>query len=172
MGIIVTGSGPKKVIVSESGRVCRSRARWRIRCSELYQDGALLQSNDNWKDGQQAENEATGLAPGNDLEAAIVAELDLGSYTVVLRGRSDSVGVGLVEAYDLDPTASSMLANTSTRGLVQTGDDVLIGGFIVGHKGAETVLVRAIGPSLAAAGVSNPLADPTLDLYDANGVLL
>ena len=78
----------------------------------------------------------------------------------------------MVEAYDLDSAAVSTLANTSTRGFVQTGDDVLIGGFIIGNGGSETVVVRAIGPSLAEAGVANPLADPTLDLYDANGALI
>ena len=77
-----------------------------------------------------------------------------------------------MEAYDLDPAAASTLGNTSTRGLVQTGDDVLIGGFIVGNGGSDTVIVGAIGPSLADAGVANPLADPTLDLYDANGALI
>ena len=78
----------------------------------------------------------------------------------------------MFEAYDLDTTVPSTLGNTSTRGLVQTGDDILIGGFIVGNGGSDTVVVRAIGPSLADAGIGNPLADPTLDLYDGNGALI
>ncbi len=139
---------------------------------ELYQDGVLIVSNDNWKTTQQTEIEATGLAPTDDLESAILATLAPGSYTVVLQGQNSGTGIGLFEAYDLDATIPSTLANTSTRGLVQTGDDVLIGGFIVGNGGSDTVVVRAIGPSLADAGIVNPLADPTLDLYDGNGAII
>ncbi len=139
---------------------------------ELYQGDVLIMSNDNWKTTQQTEIEATGLAPTDDLESAILATLDPGAYTVVLHGQNDGTGIGLVEAYDLDSTTQSTLANNSVRGLVQTGDDVLIGGFIVGNGGSETVVVRAIGPSLAESGIVNPLADPTVDLYDGNGVLL
>ncbi len=139
---------------------------------ELYQDDVLITSNDNWKDTQQTEIEATGLAPTDDAESAILTTLTPGSYTVVLHGQNGGTGIGLFEAYDLDTTIASTLANTSTRGLVQTGDDVLIGGFIVGNGGSDTAVVRAIGPSLADAGIGNPLADPTLDLYDGNGALI
>jgi len=66
----------------------------------------------------------------------------------------------------------SELANISTRGLVQTGDNVLIGGFILLGASTEQVLVRAIGPSLSGAGIGNPLLDPTLELHDGNGALL
>ncbi len=92
-------------------------------------------SNDNWKDSQESEIEATGFAPGNDLESAIVATLAPGAYTVILRGQNGDTGIGLVEAYDLDTAVASTLANTSTRGFVQTGDDVLIAGFIIGNGG-------------------------------------
>ncbi len=139
---------------------------------ELYQDDVLITSNDNWKETQQTEIEATGLAPTDDLESAILMTLAPGTYTVILRGQNGGTGIGLVEAYDLDNTIPSTLANTSVRGLVQTGDDVLIGGFIVGNGGSDTVVVRAIGPSLADAGITNPLADPTLDLYDGNGAII
>lgn len=138
----------------------------------LYQDGTLIMSNSDWQDSQQTEIEAAGLAPGDDLESAILTTLDPGSYTVVLQGQDSGTGIGLVEAYDLDSAAASSLANISARGFVQTGDDVLIAGFIVGNGGSDTVVVRAIGPSLAESGVSNPLADPMLDLYDANGVIV
>ncbi|MBA3650324.1 MAG: hypothetical protein H0W66_02295 [Chthoniobacterales bacterium] len=139
---------------------------------ELYQDGALLASDDNWKDAQETEIEATGLAPADDKESAILSTLAPGSYTFILRGQNGGTGVGLVEAYDLEPAANSFLANISTRGFVQTDDNVLIAGFIIGNGSSDTVLVRAIGPSLAALGVSNPLSDPTVDLYDANGAVL
>jgi len=176
-GLIVDGTDPKQVIVRGIGPslvasgtpVANTLADPTL---ELYQDGVLLMSNDNWKDSQQSEIEATGLAPSEDLESAIVDTLAPGSYTVILRGQDSGTGIGLVEAYDLDAAAQSSLANTSTRGFVETGDDVLIAGFIVGNGGSDTVVVRAIGPSLADAGVANPLADPTLDLYDANGAVI
>lgn len=176
-GLIVDGTDAKQVIVRGIGPslaingtpVANTLADPVL---ELYQNGVLLTSNDNWKDTQETDIEATGLQPPNDLESAIVISLDPGEYTVILRGQNSGTGIGLVEAYDLDSAAVSTLANTSTRGFVQTGDDVLIGGFIIGNGGSETVVVRAIGPSLAEAGVVNPLADPTLDLYDANGALI
>lgn len=89
-----------------------------------------------------------------------------------MRGLNGTSGVGLTEIYDLDPASSAQLANISTRGNVQTADQVLIGGFIVGAGDSSQVLVRGLGPSLASAGVSNFLADPTLELRNANGVLL
>ena len=176
-GLIITGSEPKQIIVrgigpSLAGSGLPVDTILADPTLELYQDGTLLLSNDNWKESQQSEIEATGIAPTDDLESAIVATLAPGSYTVILQGQNSGTGIGLVEAYDLESASQSSLANTSTRGLVATGDDILIGGFIVGNGGSDTVVVRAIGPSLAAAGVVNPLADPTLDLYDVNGVVL
>ncbi|CAN5606149.1 hypothetical protein BH18VER2_BH18VER2_00060 [soil metagenome] len=110
-----------------------------------------------------------GFAPGDEKEAVIVRRLTPGAYTAIVSGKNNGVGVGLVEAYGLDGTAQ--VANISTRGFVQTGDNVMIGGFIVLDTGASTsVLVRAIGPSLT--GVASALADPTLELHDANGATL
>ena len=176
-GLIIDGTGAKQVIVRGIGPslavngtpVANTLADPVL---ELYQNGVLITSNDNWKDSQEDEIAATGLQPPNDLESAIVISLDPGQYTVIFRGQNSGTGIGLVEAYDLDSAAISTLANTSTRGLVQTDDNVLIGGFIIGNGGSDTVVVRAIGPSLADAGVANPLADPTLDLYDANGAII
>ncbi len=112
-------------------------------------DGTLLATNDNWKSDQQAEIEATMLQPTNDLESAILATLpaDGAGYTAIVKGKNGTTGVGLVEAYDLDATANSKLANISTRGFVDIGDNVMIGGFILGGGSAQ-VIVRAIGPSL------------------------
>lgn len=171
-GLIVDGAEAKQVIVRGIGPSLALAGTLADPVLELYQDDVLIMSNDNWKTTQETEIEATGLAPTDDLESAIVATLAPGSYTVILRGQNSGAGIGLVEAYDLDATIPSTLANTSTRGLVQTGDNVLIGGFIVGNGGSDTVVVRAIGPSLVDAGVANPLADPTLDLYDGNGALI
>jgi phospholipase/lecithinase/hemolysin len=176
-GLIVDGTDSKEVIVRGIGPSLETAGLpladiLADPILELYQGDTLLMSNDNWKDSQETEIEATGLQPTNDLESAIVATLDPGEYTVILRGQNSGTGIGLVEAYDLDSAAVSTLANTSTRGFVETGDDVLIGGFIIGNGGSDTVIVRAIGPSLADSGVATPLADPTLDLYDANGAII
>ena len=117
--------------------------------------------------------EATGLAPSNDLESAIITTLDPGLYTAVVNGKNGATGVGLVEAYDLDLSATSQLGNLSTRGFVGTGTNVMIGGFILGGGGKEVnVVVRALGPSLTAFGVTGALADPTLELHDENGALI
>lgn len=176
-GLIITGSESKQVLVRGIGPSLAINGTPLSNTLadpvlELYQGDTLLQSNDNWKDSQQSAIEATGIPPINDLESAIVATLAPGSYTVILRGQNDGTGIGLVEAYDLAAAAQASLANTSTRGFVQGGDDVLIAGFIIGNGGSDTVVVRAIGPSLADSGVVNPLADPTLDLYDANGLVI
>src|SRR5438046_6251542 len=114
---------------------------------------------------------ATGIPPTNDKEAAIVTTLTPGAYTVILRQNNGGTGIGLVEAYDLDQTVNSKLANISTRGFVDTGDNVMIGGFIVGGSAADRtrIVVRAIGPSLGQFGLTNALQDPTLSLYDSNG---
>ena len=133
--------------------------------------GALLSSNDNWMNSPD-KNEITSLnlAPNNDLEAALVAHLAPGSYTTVLRDAQGGTGVGLVELYALNAAANPV--NISTRGFVQTGDDVMIGGFIIGGTDPRQLILRAIGPSLAAQNVANPLLDPTLELHNQNGALI
>jgi len=138
-------------------------------------DGSLIGQNDNWKDDalQAAELEANQIAPSHDLESAIVATLEPGTYTAAVRSNNGTSGIGLVELYDLSRSGDSKLANISTRGIASSAADVLIGGFILGGaNGNAKVLVRAIGPSLAATGVTNALSDPTLELRDGNGDLL
>jgi hypothetical protein len=179
-GIIISQGDPKRVLLRAIGP---SLAAFGIVSPladpvlELHAaDQSLITSNDNWMDDPQqaADIEATGLAPKNNLESAILVTLDPGSYTAIVSGKDGTTGVGLVEAYDLDQTAVSQLGNISTRGFVETGNNVMIGGFILGPEGAEdaTTLVRAIGPSLTAFGVTDALADPVLELHDANGALL
>ena len=132
--------------------------------------GSLIARNDHWKNTQAAAIAATGLAPPNDSESAILATLQPGSYTVVQAGANGGTGAGLLEIYDLDPVATSTLVNMSTRGLVQAGNGALIAGCAVdGGSGANNVLVRALGPSLTALGVNGALPDPILTLYDSNG---
>jgi hypothetical protein len=179
-GLIITGTDAKKVLIRGIGP---SLANFGITNAlgdttlELYQGDTLLASNDNWKvrsDGssQQAEIEATTIPPSNDLESAILRSLAPGAYTAVLRGKNNLTGIGVVEGYDLDQAANSKLANIATRGFVDTDDNIMIGGLIVGgHNGSGArVLVRAVGPSLTAFGVPGALADPTLELRDGNGL--
>jgi len=133
--------------------------------------GALIASNDNWKSTQLPQIQETGLAPPNDLEAAILATLAPGSYTALLQGKGMTTGIGLLELYDVSPGVNAQATNLSARAFVGTGNDVLIGGIIIGvNPGSlQRVLVRALGPSLASAGIASPLANPTLSLRDAHG---
>ena len=143
--------------------------------------GALIGQNDDWRKTQTGgvitEDQffdifATGIPPTSDAESAIIATLDPGAYTAIIAGANSTTGVGLAEVYDLGPAAAAAkLANISTRGFVQTGDNVMIGGFIIGNQTSQ-VLVRGIGPSLTPFGVSGALGDPTLELHDSNGALL
>jgi hypothetical protein len=137
-------------------------------------DGSLITSNDHWKDSpQRSQIEGTMFEPSDDLEAVILATLQPGAYTAILKGSNETMGVGLVEIYDLEQAADSDLANISTRGFVQTADEVMIGGFMVGGNSTPTrIAVRALGPSLANLGLANVLADPTLELHDANGAIM
>jgi len=170
-GFIVTGTDPKTVIVRAIGPSLPVAGALPDPILDLYDStGALIVSNDNWMDApnRQAIIDST-VPPTNNLESAILMELSPGSYTAIVRGANNGTGVALVEAYDLASGANSTLANISTRGFVQGGDNVMIGGFIMLGTNVQNVLIRAIGPSLPVAG---SLADPMLELYDKNGVLL
>lgn len=179
-GFFVVGSSPKRVIIRALGPSVPVDGALQDPTLQLVDgSGATLASNDNWRSSviggvitssQAIDIAATGVPPRNDSESAIVATLAPGAYTAVVRGANNTSGVGLVEVFDLDAVQTSSLANISTRGSVHTGDDVMIGGFIyAGGASGSKVVVRAIGPSLAAAGVANPLQNPTLDLLDGNG---
>jgi hypothetical protein len=176
-GFIITGNTPKRVLMRALGP---SLAKFGITnfVSDPFlqlrsQSGALLQQNDNWKDSQQAEIEATGLAPSDDREAVIIATLTPGQYTGLMTNKLGVPGIGTFEVYDLNFSADSTLANISTRGVVLTGNNVMIAGFTLGNSGNPTNLaVRARGPSLSNFFGNNVLADPTLELRDANGTLI
>ena len=180
-GFIVTGTEPKRVIIRAIGPSLAQFFSGALSdpTLELHQSDGTVITNDNWKindktqQSQEAEIRATTIPPQNDLESAIVATLQPGAYTAIVRGKNDGTGIALVEAYDLNQAANSNLANIATRGFVQTANDVMIGGFIVGPVGGmrTTLVVRAIGPSLTAFGVPNALQDPTLAIYDANGLI-
>src|SRR3989440_3270640 len=175
-GFIVYGSGPKKIAVRAMGPSLPVAGKLSDPLVELHDaTGAIVASNDNWRSSQQNEITNAGLAPGNDLESALIATINPGAYTVVVKGANNATGVGLMEIYDLDPDGSpARLANISTRGNVLTGDNVMIGGFIVRGDIGKRMLMRARGPSLFLNGIpiAGRLLDPTMELRDANGALI
>ncbi len=170
-GFIVTGKGSKRVILRATGPSVPVTGALADPTLELYNDaGQLVAMNDNWQDAPNHEEMADStLAPAHPREAAILTRLAPGNHTAVVRGANGTTGVGLVEVYDLEPGSDAKLGNISTRGFVQTGDNILIGGLILTGSSPLRVLVRALGPSLPVAGA---LADPTLELRDRDGALL
>ena len=177
-GFIVTGTQPKRVIVRAIGPSLTPFGVVGAIPDPVLElrnsSGALIAFNDDWQTDQQAEIIGTGLPPSHIRESAIVTTLPANNsaYTAIVRGYNNATGIGVVEAYDLDRATNSKLANISTRGFVNTGDNVMIGGLIIVGNTTANVMIRAIGPSLAAFGVPNALLDPTLGLYDGNGTLL
>jgi hypothetical protein len=176
-GFIITGTAPKHVLLRAIGPTLSTPENQAMAdpVLELHRSGGATITNDNWRDDpvQEAAILATGIPPANNLEAAIDVTLNPGAYTAVVRGKNNTSGLALVEVYDLSPAVLAKLANISTRALVSTGADIVIAGFIFGgHSGGGTVVVRGIGPSLAALGVPGALANPTLELRDPNAALL
>ncbi len=180
-GFIIQGPSPKRIVIraigpSLNGILAGALQDPRI---ELHDISGVIAQNDNWRStqgggiisaDQSVDLEGTGLAPGNDAESAMIVTLNPGSYSAVVAGVNNSTGIATMEIYDLDAVYPSTLANISTRGFVQAGNSVLIGSFIYeGGAGQTNVVVRAIGPSLKAIGITNPISDPTLELHDANG---
>ena len=177
-GFIITGSAPKQVIVRGIGPSLVQSGLTDVLADpviELHGAGSFTTlTNDNWRDTQEAAITATGLAPTHDLEAAIDATLAPGAYTAVVRGKNNLQGVALVEVYDLDPSTGK-LGNISTRAFVDTGDNIVIAGMVLSDGSSlDRVILRGIGPSLAPAffPTSVVLANPTLELRNANGTLL
>jgi hypothetical protein len=173
-GFIITGNDPKQVILRAIGPSLGGAGVQGFLANptlELHHTDGTVVTNDDWRDTQETEIIATGIPPADDKESAILATLDPGPYTAIVRGTNGGSGVGLVEAYDLAQAADSDLANISTRGFVETGDNVMIGGIIIGPDASPdgSILIRALGPSLTAIGVPSALADPMLELRDANG---
>lgn len=177
-GFIITGTDPRQVIIRAIGPSLSIFFPGALADTtlELFQGNTLLASNDNWRVPSQNESDvlATGIPPGDNLESALVRTLQPGTYTAIVRGNGGASGIGLVEAYALGQGTSSRLANISTRGFVETDNNVMIGGLIIGPAGGSNarVAVRAIGPSLADFGIPGTLQDPALELKDANGTTL
>lgn len=140
---------------------------------ELHKPDGTIVTNDNWVEAANAFDIPADFRPTDNRESVIVASLLPGAYTVLLKGAHGETGVGLVEAYDLEGASAAKLANISTRGLVQSGDSVMIGGFIVtgAPDSAKRVMLRGIGPSLNVNGVpvSGRISDPLLELHKPDG---
>jgi hypothetical protein len=184
-GFIVQGTAPKRVIIRAIGPeltqygITNALANPRL---ELHnRTGAVIASNDNWQttilggiitSNQVSDIQNSGHAPTAASESAIIADLQPGNYTAIVRGVNTTAGVALVEGYDLSPAAGSNLGNISTRSFVQTGENVMIGGFIVQGTGAKRVIIRAIGPELTQYGITDALANPRLELHNRTGALI
>ena len=178
-GFIITGTAPKHVLLRAIGPSLTQSGVPNVLADPVMElhgpTGFATITNDNWRDDpvQEALIIASGIPPTNDLESAIDATLAPGAYTAIVRGKNNTSGVALVEVYDLSQAVPAKLANISTRAFVDTGDNIVIAGFILGNNsGNDRIVVRGIGPSLTAVGVPNALADPTLELRDSNGAVL
>jgi len=184
-GFVINGTVPKTVMIRAIGP---SLTQFGISNAlsdpvlELHDSTtALIASNDNWQTtqiggiitaDQVSDIQNSQLAPTQPTESAIIATLQPGRYTAIVRGQNATTGVALVEVYDLSPTDTATLGNISTRGLVEIGDGVMIGGFVINGTVPKTVMIRAIGPSLTQFGINNALADPTLQLHDGTGAII
>jgi uncharacterized delta-60 repeat protein len=177
-GFIIGGSAPKTVLIRARGPsmipagVVNAMADPQMTLVDQA-TAAVIATNDNWGDAPNAGAiSATGLAPTEAFESAILVTLNPGAYTAVVSGVGGTTGVGIVEVFEID-RPEAPLTNISTRGQVLTGDDVMIGGFIVQGSGPQTVLVRVRGPSMVPAGVADALADPQVTLVNqATGVII
>jgi hypothetical protein len=167
-GFIISGTDSKKVLIRGLGPSLPLTGALSDPVLNLDDsDGKLMATNDDWI-SDQFNVLASAIAPTSEREAAIVATLTPGSYTAVVSDATGQPGLGLVEIYDLDPD-HAVIANLSTRGKVETDDNVMIGGFIIGGAAGTNVLVRAIGPSLVAEGIAGALPDPVLEIHDQYG---
>jgi hypothetical protein len=176
-GFIITGTAPKHVLLRAIGpSITGLPGVLADPVLELHGPaGFSTVTNNNWQDdpAQMSAILATGLAPTNNLEAAIDATLNPGAYTGVVQGNGGTSGIGLIEVYDLSQAVVAKLVNISTRALVGTGNDLVIAGFILGNNsGGTRIVLRGIGGSLTVFGVPNALANPTLELRDSNAALL
>jgi hypothetical protein len=179
-GFIITGNSSKTVLLRGIGP---SLAQFGIPAANVLQDpvielhradGSVLERNDNWRESPQSNQiEGSAFQPSDEREAVILATLQPGAYSAVLSGSGGTTGIGILEIYDSSQEAGSALANISTRGFVQTGDNVMIGGFTLGGSTNNTrIAVRGLGPSLAQFGLNNLLTDPMLELHNADGTVV
>jgi hypothetical protein len=173
-GFIIGGSQAKTVVVRARGPslipagVPNALANPVL---QLFSGATQIAANDNWKEAaNQAAVQSSGFAPSNDFESAILTTLNPGAYTAIVTGANLGTGVAIIEVFEVDLPQVPLL-NISTRGKVLTGGDVMIGGFIIQGNSPQTVVVRARGPSLTAAGVPGALQDPVLQLFSGQAVI-
>ena len=183
-GFIVQGTGTKRVIIRAIGPELARYGIYNFLANptlELHNEtGTLLASNDDWQTtiiggliiSSQVSQIQNSVPPPDASEPAIIANLAPGNYTAIVKGVSNTTGVALVEVYDLASGTTSVVGNISTRSFVQTGDNVMIGGFIVQGTASKSVIIRAIGPELTQYGITNALANPTLELHNGTGALI
>jgi hypothetical protein len=176
-GFIITGNANKAVVLRGLGASLSRFGLTDLLLNPFLElrgsAGNLIFQNDDWKDTQRTQIEGTIFQPTDDRESVILSTLPPAAYTAILTGKDQTTGIGTVEIYDNNQAVDSVLANMSTRGFVRTDDKVMIGGFVLGGNNTPTrIAIRARGPSLTQVGLSDVLADPTLELRDANGTLL
>ena len=176
-GYIITGNSSKAVVLRGIGPSLTAFGISDVLLDPVLElrgsDGSLILRNDNWKDDQRSQIEGTVFQPSDDRESVIVASLTPAAYTALLTGKDNTTGVGLIEVYDNNQASDSQLANISTRGFVRDQENVMIGGFILGGNPNNTrIALRGLGPSLSQFGLNPVLADPTLELHNANGTTL
>ena len=177
-GFIMRGPSPKRLLIRAIGPSTGLAGALADPVLELHDHtGAIIANNDNW--GAAANNQDivdTTIAPVSPNESAILMTLpsdpSAAAYTAIVRGANNTTGLGLVEVYDLDSGPGSTLLNISTRGRVDLDPNALIGGFFLGGTESKRILIRAIGPSLAASNVPDFLVDPILERRNSNGALL
>lgn len=175
-GFIINGSQSKQIIIRAIGPSLVSSGVAGALADPVLElhdsSGALISSNDDWQSGGQASQiSASGFAPSNSLESAVIATLSPGNYTAIVKGFNNITGVALVELYEMGST-TTRLKNVSTRGPVGISDDVMIGGFIINGSQSKQIIIRGIGPSLTASGIVGALANPFLELHDASGAVV
>ncbi len=168
-GFIVGGSAPKTVVVRARGPSLGVPGALANPTLTLVPASGATITNDDWGTAANAAAlAATGFQPSDPRESAIMVTLNPGAYTAIVSGVGGTTGVAIVEVYELDHPEVP-LTGIATRGFVQSGDNVMIGGFIIQGSSPQTVVVRARGPSLASQGVANALSNPTLTLVPASG---
>jgi hypothetical protein len=177
-GFIIGGSSGRKILIRALGPSLADFGLIPLAdpTLELHDaTGAIIATNDNWMDTQEADILDTGLAPTDALESAILMVLPTGSYTAIVQGNNlgpgATSGTALVEVYDISLSVAEGLDNISTRGAVQHIADPMIAGLVIANGDEDTVLARGLGPSLDEFGLAG-LSDPRLDLFDAEGNLL
>ena len=171
-GFIIGGSAPKSVVVRARGPSLASQGVAGVLADTvltLVPGAGPVVVNDDWATAANAADlAASGFQPSDTRESAIMATLDPGAYTAIVSGAAGATGVAIVEIYEMDDPEVPIIG-ISTRGRVQTADNVMIGGFIIQGDAPQTVVVRARGPSLQAQGVAGALMDPVLTLVPASG---